>query len=277
MLTLSYFTSTLIALGFLFLGILIHNIIKSKKKNDWEGLFHTSEEDRIKMSKRLKKEESKITQLQSEKDQLKNNLDNYKSEMNQTLGKAEERVKTAESKYIDVKNQLDKLRSENTRLSIDATTSGDRYKKFKEKYDAQAGDYKDKVRSNNQLIHENDKFNSLLSKYKQQIAELKAEIQGQEQTVLSAKESQKELRILRVKNKKLGDDVTYWEKKHYDTHHELADLKKTQSDSSKKYEELESYRNGDQIIMENLKKQIEQYKSKFINVNHKYQELVSRN
>lgn len=276
-LTLSYFTSTLICIGFFFLGILIYSILKPKKKGDWESKFRDSEDELNKVTKRLKREEGKINNLTSEKDNLKNSYDKLKVETNQTIGKAEDRVKSAETKLQEVKSSLDRTTSDNARLTTDFNALNEKFKKFKEKYDAQAGDYKDKVRLSNQLQHEKEKMNNLLAKYKEQIADLKAQIESQTATVNSAKESQKELRLLRVKNKKLGDDVIYWEKKHYDTHHELAALKVDQDAKEQKFGELENFRNGDQIIMENLKKQIEQYKTKFIDVNHKYRELISKN
>lgn len=277
MLTLTYFTSILISIGFFFLGILLHSVLKPKNKGNWEELYKEKENQNNKLAKRLKKDEAKITQLTSEKDTLRNNIDKLKAESNQTIGKAEDRVKIAETKLQNLKASVDKINSENNRLSIDHTAISERYKKFKEKYDAQAGDYKDKVKLSNHLQHENEKLKNTLAKLKSQITALKEEIENQTNTVNSAKESQKELRLLRVKNKKLSDDVVYWEKKHYDTHHELAALIKTQEGQSKKYLELESFRNGDQVLMDNLKKQIEQYKTKFIDVNHKYRELISKN
>ena len=85
---------------------------------------------------------------------------------------------------------------------------------------------------------------------------------------------EREMRLLKTKTKSLEKDVEYWEKKHYDTHHELAALKKDSESMNSKYSEIEELRKGDEILKTNLMQQIQEFKTKFVDVNNKYRQIL---
>jgi len=88
------------------------------------------------------------------------------------------------------------------------------------------------------------------------------------------RELKRDLRKTTAQKNKLEKDVEYWEKKHYDTHHELAALVKTHEALTSERDELTEMRNGDAIVIGNMKKQIELFKTKFLDIDQKYKELV---
>jgi len=88
---------------------------------------------------------------------------------------------------------------------------------------------------------------------------------------------EREIRMLKTKTKKLQEDCTYWEKKHFDIHHELASLKKNADTLKSEYSELENLRKGDEILKANLLDQIKEFKTKFVDINNKYRDLVNSN
>jgi len=73
------------------------------------------------------------------------------------------------------------------------------------------------------------------------------------------------------------EDCTYWEKKHYDIHHELAQLKEKVVKLQAEYNEIDSLRKGDQILNDNLMSQVQEFKTKFVDINNKYRDLVNNN
>ena len=86
----------------------------------------------------------------------------------------------------------------------------------------------------------------------------------------------REIKSLKARVKKYEADIVYWEKKHYDTHHELAQIKKKSFATDDTLRELEASRKSDEIIKESLKAQITDFKNKFVDVNNKYREMVSK-
>ena len=86
---------------------------------------------------------------------------------------------------------------------------------------------------------------------------------------------EREIRLLKTKLNKAEQDVTYWEKKHYDTHHELATLKKDTDKLQLDLSEIQELRKGDEILRANLMEQISEFKTKFVNINNKYRDLVN--
>jgi len=93
-------------------------------------------------------------------------------------------------------------------------------------------------------------------------------------------EQLKEMNILNKSNKhlikKLNQDVGYWEKMHYDTHHELATKKQELEDFNKKSELLHQEKNGINLEKQNLLKMVEEYKDKFIKSNNQYRSLLEK-
>lgn len=275
MLTLTYFSTFLIGLIFFVLGMLMYNILTKTKKEDWQSRYTASTQELNSLQKKLKIKEKTLSQTTSEKDNWKNKFTALESEAKISSDKKQELLRNAEKTISSLRNDLEKTNKESDRTKRETENIELNYRKFKDKYDILAREQKGIVKTNHQLLHEKDKLTSSLKKYKLLSKDAQIEIESQIATVNSAKEIQKELRLLRVQNRKLTDDCAYWEKKHYDTHHELAELGKKYEKADIQYSELKEYRNGDQIIMDNLKKQIEQYKTKYIDVNSKYRTLLS--
>ena len=74
-------------------------------------------------------------------------------------------------------------------------------------------------------------------------------------------------------NRKLTKDLVYWEQKQFETNHELATTVKEIETIKAEREELVLRFKGAQIQKENMIKKIEEFKTKFVNVNNLYHEL----
>lgn len=277
MFTISYISAALFCIISLMFGMILSYFLSGRNKIDYKVKYEKGEVELSSSIKKNKKLEKLLSTVTSEKDTWKNKYSDLESDSSHKNSKHHASLVDKDKEIAELQLQIDKANTQTERITKDSEIISERYKKFKEKYDVLAGDQKKINKENSQFSHENQQFKNAVKKLKEQNLKLKQEIEEQQATVQSAKEIQKELRLLRVKNKKFSDDIAYWEKKHYDTHHELAKIKDEYLQTDNKFTELKSYRDGDQIIMENLKKQIEQYKSKFIDVNHKYNELLSSN
>ena len=83
------------------------------------------------------------------------------------------------------------------------------------------------------------------------------------------------LRALKAQNKKYSENLKYWEKKHYDTHHELAELKTKVAAIVNRNEELELTNQSASQSNQQMLQKVQEFKTKFVDINNKYHELLA--
>jgi chromosome segregation ATPase len=81
------------------------------------------------------------------------------------------------------------------------------------------------------------------------------------------------LRVLKAQNNKLAQDVEYWEKKHYDAHHELSAIKAKDEDFHGRIAALQDKINNHDSIMQEMELKVQGFKDKFVFINNKYHKL----
>jgi len=82
------------------------------------------------------------------------------------------------------------------------------------------------------------------------------------------------LRALKARNNKLTEDLKYWEKKHYDCHHELATLKEQYELLDNRKQELALQTQSDAQTHQNMELKVQEFKDKFVEINDKYRRLL---
>ena len=102
---------------------------------------------------------------------------------------------------------------------------------------------------------------------------LKAKLATQETKMAEVSKFTQEFKNMRATNRKLSKDLKYWEQKHFDTHHELAQSKIDIEALQAASKEAELKFKGAEIQNENTLKKIEEFKTKFVNINNLYHEL----
>ena len=85
------------------------------------------------------------------------------------------------------------------------------------------------------------------------------------------------LRALKARNNKLTEDLKYWEKKHYDCHHELASLKETYASLEDQKQALELQTQSAAQTHQNMEGKLQDFKDKFVEINDKYRRLLESN
>jgi len=82
------------------------------------------------------------------------------------------------------------------------------------------------------------------------------------------------LRSLKAQNAKFKEDLKYWEKKHYDTHHELANLKAKVDGIVERNQELEMVNQSAAQSNQQMLQKVQEFKTKFVDMNNKYHKLL---
>ncbi len=272
--TLSYLTVVLGSLIFFVLGWLVNRLIRGKDEN-WQEKINKLENENKALLKKVKKEKSnydnqkdKTEKWKSEFQVLKADLQNEKKSYLNSIEDKQAELNELQSKLKSQTNENQGLQRINDKLSKDLANLKEKYKT-----DLEGAT---KWRSEKESVER--EINNLKSKLAQALEDgkkYKEKYQSQEEKFNDLKMIQRTMRALKAKNTKLETDVKYWEEMHYKAHHELAELKKTHEGFNSEYNKLEELRRGDEVLKSNLLKQLQEYKTKFLDINDKYRQLTS--
>jgi len=108
---------------------------------------------------------------------------------------------------------------------------------------------------------------------RREIKELKEQLEKQSARINEAREFASEFRIMKAEKRRLTKDLAYWEKKHYDTHHELAALTISVEKMKEDYKDLNLRFKGAIIEKQNITEKLAEFKTKFVNANNLYHQL----
>ncbi len=274
MITTSYLILILGSIFFLCLGWLLYHLIKSKGSSDWSVKYADLQKEHNDLSKKLNKESKSVEQykqkaeswkheyqaLTQEKQHQANNNTKDRQFLTDQLDALNAEMSKVKKSNVDLKGRLDRTQKELTKL--------------KEKYSLDVVDGKEWKVERDELVREVKSLREKLERQLQITKEYKTKYDKQAEEINKVRVMEREIRLLKTKNKKFETDIQYWEKKHYDTHHELAELKKTHDKLQSEFSEVNELRKGDQVLKDNLMSQIQEFKTKFVNINNKYREAM---
>jgi len=274
--TITYFAGALMAICLFFAGWLISQLIQKARKVDWEGQFHNSEKQVANLQKKLKNEKLQTEQQKKRADDYKLQLEDHK----RVLGQSKTDLNAVKKKFADLElssdkekkyadNEIQRLQRINDKLDKDLNQQ-------KEKYKVDMGDMRAWKSEKDKVQAEIANLKNKLTRANQSSADYKAKYESQLEDINGINELKRSVRASKSKINKLEKDVSYWEKKHYDTHHELAELKKKSEGYQTEFLKLEELRKGDEVLKSNLVKQITEFKTKFLDVSNKYRSLTNK-
>lgn len=277
MITISYMLAVVLGLACVLGGWILYKVLRGGNSQEWESKFHALESD----VKSLQKKNNKLNQ---QNDGLKSKADSWKQEYHVLTQEVQKIKKENQSRLTSLGDQINTIRldTQTEKNAKDkATTSLEKLKKeherLREKYNRDVAAGADWRTERTKLERELKSTTDRLTKASASAEEYRGKYAEQAAEINKVRVMEREIRMMKTKIKKLEEDCTYWEKKHYDTHHELAKLKEDSETLSSKYQELNSLRKGDQILKDNLLSQIQEFKTKFVDINNKYRELVNSN
>jgi chromosome segregation ATPase len=274
--TITYFAGALIAICLFFAGWLISQLIQKARKVDWEGQFHDAEKQVANLQKKLKNEKLQTEQQKKRADDYKLQIEDHK----RVLAQSKTDLNAVKTKFADLElssdkekkyadNEIQRLQRINDKLDKDLNQQ-------KEKYKVDMGDMRAWKSEKDKVQAEIANLKNKLTRANQSSADYKAKYESQLAEINGINELKRSVRASKSKINKLETDVSYWEKKHYDTHHELAELKKKSEGYQTEFLKLEELRKGDEVLKSNLVKQITEFKTKFLEVSNKYRSLTNK-
>lgn len=274
--TVKYFTAIALGLLLFLIGWGVSTIINNRKSANWKSRAQQAEDELKGLNKKVKNEALQSSQYKSKGEQWKNEFQVLKHDFQQSkkewsadmqMSREKSQVKDSQIKELKSKQLTIERLNEKMRTDLDNQ---------KIKYDKDVGDFKSWKSEKENTIREIGVLKSKIENLNSQVHKYKSKCEEQETKMEGWREMERKVKMLKTKTNKLEKDVEYWEKKHYDTHHELANLKKQKEGFQTEFLKLEELRKGDEILKGNLLKQIEEFKTKFLDVSDKYRTLVNR-
>lgn len=276
MLTLSYFAGIVGAICLFFLGWMINHFVVQRKKQNWEPRCKEAESQLSGLTKKVKNEKlqteqqkQKAEKWQQDYTNLKNTHQSAEAEWQQKSQQSQEEISNHISSHKTMDNEIKRLQRINEKLDNNLTIQ-------KEKYKTDMEDMKTWKSEKASVTREVENLKSKLQSMKTSMLDYKTKFETQQEEIDGVREMQRNLRAMKAKLSKAEKDTTYWEKKHYDTHHELANLKKKTDGFQTEFLKLEELRKGDEILKSNLVKQIQEFKTKYLDISDKYRTLTNR-
>ena len=269
-------TSFLSILGVI-IGFLIGGFFQKKGNADLQSKYKEADTELHNLKKQQKKEKKKQHQFMQQKTAM------------------EDKLKAMEEKYIpltkDLKSQITKINQElvaKTESHDKLTTIHARTKheleQIKKKHQELQETYSTDMKDSKGWKNKREQFEQEITGWKKKYAvekkgnqNLKTTLETQNTKMVEVAKFTQEFKNMRASNRKLKKDLEYWEKKHFDTHHELAEsiteIKSLQAASV----EADLLIKDSENQKENILEQIKEFKTKFVNVNNLYHELKAKN
>ncbi len=273
---ISYFSAFFITAILLAACFFLTRYFITKDQAAWKEKFTKVEKEHRAVEKAVRREEKKVTRLTQQ-------CEDWKEKFEVSEKKYIPMVKelTAEKKALQT--EVESLQSAINRLEGEKAQGLNKVEQLqkeltaqKEKYATDLSDSKGWKTSREKLMGEVKDVNTRLTRILRENDELKSRIVLQREKIAEAETIKKTFRKLRTSNKKLQEDLAYWEKKHYDVHHKIVEQNEELEVLKKEKNELKQLHDGNEILRQNLLKKIEEFKTKFVNVNNSYHELLAK-
>lgn len=264
----------------LIVGFFIGKNLKTKSDQNWKVKFNESSRELKSMTKQHHKEKKKSHQLEQHQTNAQEKIQETEEKyipLNESLT---QQIQAAQTEVLTLQNNFDKLTSDHTYLTHQHGVIKKEKSRLNDKYATDLKASKGWVNQKVSLDREIGNLKERLLTSMKENKELQNKIDGQVEKMHEVSKFAKEFRIMKSTNRKLTKDLTYWEQKQFETNHELATTTKEIVALKTEQEELVLRFKGAQIQKENMVKKIEEFKTKFVNVNnlyHKLKEKVSLN
>jgi len=265
-------TTIIIAILVGVLGFLIGKNFQSKGE-DWKSRFDESQRELNTVSKQYKKDKKKVHQLEQHNANAQKKLEEVEAKYLPLNEDLTQQLQTAQA-------EIETIQKEKEKFSSDATYFNHQYEQVKkeksrlnDKYATDMKASKGWANQKGSLERDLENFKIKLATSRKETKDLQKKLEAQLERMQEVNKFAQEFRNMKATNRKLTKDLDYWEKKHFDTHHELAAAIKEIESLKKDKEDLFLRMKGGKIQQENMMKKIEEFKTKFVNVNNAYHEL----
>ena len=256
------------------LGAAIGYFWKKRTEGTWKEDFKAIDKANKSLEKQVKKGEKDVNRLKKKNDSLASKLAEIEATQATKLDAVQLKLTDLEAKYATIKTseQDYKIKSQQSTTELDRLTKT--HAKLNEKYKTDTANLKE---WNNDRASFNRQFKDLKGKLKvaeEKVVKLTTKSARLEKEIDENKAFVAKLRSLKAQNAKFKEDLKYWEKKHYDTHHELANLKTKIDGIVDRNQELEMTNQSAAQSNQQMLQKVQEFKTKFVDMNNKYHKLV---
>lgn len=272
-----YLSKLTIFLFTLFSGV-IGGIIgwywKKRSEGTWKEDFKVIEKENKSLEKKVKKTEKNNLRLKKQVDSWKEKAEALDVQYKEQVANLKEELALAKAGDKSQLEQIRRLESDNkiTKNSLERLEKT--HLQLKEKYNLDMADLKEWRKHKDKFDREVKDTKSRLKVANEKIARLLSANGKMAKDIEESNAFVSKLRVLKAKNKKLTDDLAYWEKKHFDTHHELASLKDTFEELNNKHQSLELQSQSASQDNQQMIDKVLEFKTRFVDVHNKYHKLL---
>ena len=255
------------------IGFFIGKNLRTKSDQNWKALHNESSKELKSLTKKNNKEKKRNQQLEQHQTDAKQRLQETEEKyipLNESLT---QQLQASQTEILTHQNNFEQLTSDHSYLTHQHEVLKKERSRLNDKY---ATDLKASKGWANQKISLDREIETLKERFlasRKETKELERKIEAQVEKMHEVSKFAKEFRIMKSTNRKLTKDLSYWEQKQFETNHELATTTKEIEGLKTEREELVLRFKGAQIQKENMMKKIEEFKTKFVNVNNLYHEL----
>lgn len=281
MLKITTFSLVLLSLMALAIGAAIGYFWKKHTDGTWKEDFKIADKENKSLAKQVKKGEKNVNNLKKKNEGLKGKIETLESTqsekidaLNQRLAALQEKVNTSDEKYAELKKSEQDYKTTNLRVTTELDRLKNAHAKLNEKYKHDTSSLKEWNKDREIYNRQLKDLKSKLQKSEEKAAKLGAKADKLEKDIEEYKAFGSKLRSLKAKNAKYSEDLKYWEKKHYDTHHELAALKEKVDGIVERNQELEMTNQSARQSNDQMLQKVQEFKAKFVDINNKYHKLV---
>ncbi len=223
--TISTVSGVLILLLTFVAGVILSRLFANSGKGESQAELESLRKENEKLSKDLTRSQKSHDRLENDRESWKHKYEDLENNLNEAKSEARQENKVLKSKIDDLKKELETAQAEKTRYSTKTERMKSELEAVKRKIGIERDGYKStKLEIESQKL-EMKKLHEAIAKLERKNQGLKEAAEKNFQKMADINEITSSNRRLKAKNVKLQQDNEYWEKKHYETHHELAALK----------------------------------------------------
>ncbi len=270
------YTTIAISLIVGLIGFFIGKNMRTKSDQNWKVLYNESSKELKSLTKKNNKEQKRNQQLEQHQINTKQKLHETEEKyipLNESLT---QQLETSQAEILTQQKNFEKLTSDYTYLTQQHELLKKERKRLNDKYATDLKASKGWANQKISLDREIENLKERLLVSRKETKDLQRKIEAQVEKMQEVSKFAKEFRIMKSTNRKLTKDLTYWEQKQFETNHELATTVKEIEGLKTEREDLVLRFKGAQIQKENMVKKIEEFKTKFVNVNNLYHELKAK-
>lgn len=261
-------------IGAAFVTYLITNQVISKDYTQIKKDFKALEKKQVKHKSTVQKLEKSQLRWKTKAEELEQGQQASLKELQEKYDQLHTQFSIITSEKNSASNELQRTQDQLIGLENKIEFHKEEVRNWSEKYQKDLHDSKNWKSIKDKLEKEIGNLRHAVSTGQHTTEKLNAKLKNQTSEINELAKIKKQLRLLDTEKNKIDKERAYWEKMHYDTHHELANLKKAFDHATVENTELKDTLKGESIVKQGMLDSIKEFKSKFVNVNQQYHKLL---